>query len=1226
VADAVRYIIYKSESPLAGFIQCGETVDAVPEFEVLAVPGATVYYTVAALNKRNERSAQSGWVAGRTLAPPFIYSIEPNPADPANSVLVYWSMNNLEPGTYEEKIRYTLYCYEGSTEKIKLEVSGSFEHDPFAVVSGLSSSAGYQFLVEAWLEDDAALTEPGEKIDAETARRLNPGAPLDLTTVPGGERQSVSLSFILPEKVDVLETVGGVKDYVPHGLYFVVSRRLEGSGDPFELYCGYLGQGPAKAGAVNPQLMNAPYTPGAVVSWTDHTIQERDRGQSYEYRVQSYVDGIDKTISSSTAAALVSGWAMARPAFALEPPVYSGGEDGAEYTEARLPLNFTHDTRGITYRYMLKETVTPIGDGHVRDLSGPVEHEYELSYSELAGYAARINLAQSSTAATLGRGFYSYSVKVFLEDTEIEQIDAVGSVRVFEKNTAHLGVKNFEVKDGYTDQFVLAWTWQKDRTYVIKSAPAAVGPWTQIALLGPSDTGDESPYTYTDTAGIAPGISRYYSIHAQDETLEGMTYYSGEAKILGPVELNAAASLSYDTITLAWPPVVRADTYRVLYRYTGDSEYTSTALIPATALSVQGGKYVYGFKPLGSAGIDAAQAGKPMELKLEALNEVRRLADGGGEIKSVSAPVNARLFGPAGLEQPGALTVTAYNSLDDISLGWREVKDAAGYYVVRRQYQMNDAMPLSGAETRYYVNAGARTITGIDVRISGNIKENSDEIPPELEYAGEVYTLKDKALLDVEYAMAKDDFGAYAEEQNDIPWGYPYHYFVVPVLSEYDMPSIGPDKSCAVGGVTYSGASMAPLEKTGRTLGFVTGVRAAKGTHSGPGDDGLPVNNGIRVQWTAPGLTGEPAYVVFRRAQASEGSWTLLTASPLTGVNYYDDQFGGAAGPLSGTVYEYLVGISANGLVSRPDQNARFIAKSRAVMDADFPGEREIAGYVLPQPTMHRASKTTQGDAASGYYETVEYFPAGVDTLNSAKERGIDGYIIQVRDQSHSRAWKTILEIPLEDTAPVPDTDRYTADITNVSGLLNVLRDYRHYYRVRSYVDFGEKILSPPPPDPGLGGTETAYIKWGARPITAAEFAGLTSLAAGTAIAGTACDGGIFGKTVNKSINGNIFFLSAGGTISIKAGSILSGSSINEYNSNTLTFTSPADAPFNYGGTVFIDKLTSGGGSYSVTFNGTTVSVDRKYIIKPFAFGGKATHSIEICNGLYLWDTAKGWQ
>jgi hypothetical protein len=258
----------------------------------------------------------------------------------------------------------------------------------------------------------------------------------------------------------------------------------------------------------------------------------------------------------------------------------------------------------------------------------------------------------------------------------------------------------------------------------------------------------------------------------------------------------------------------------------------------------------------------------------------------------------------------------------------------------------------------------------------------------------------------------------------------------------------------------------------------------------------------------------------------------------------------------------------------------------------------------------------------------VEFYSAGVDGLNSArKDRGIDGYAIQVRDQSHQRAWKTIRYIPIGDADP----ETYTEDIQNNhadnenNGLLNVLRDYRHYYRVRTYVDYGGKILSPPPPDPGLGGAENQYIKWGARPITATEFAGLTSLAIGTAIAGTECSPALyelFGKTVNKSINGTVFFLSAGGSVAIKANSPLSGGSITEYSGSNLTFSSPG-APFDYGGSVTISGLTSDGGSYKVTFGSTTVTVGRNFIGKPFAFGGKVTQN---CDNIYDWDPAGGWQ
>jgi hypothetical protein len=694
-------------------------------------------------------------------------------------------------------------------------------------------------------------------------------------------------------------------------------------------------------------------------------------------------------------------------------------------------------------------------------------------------------------------------------------------------------------------------------------------------------------------------------------------------KTLGTPALELKAnSLSYDTITLTWAPVQKADTYRVLYKYSSDSNYIPSALIPATSLSQSAGNYVYGFKPFGGGALDAAKAGKLMDIKLEALNEARKIADGGGDIKTVSNVIsNARLFGPA--EIMGTLTATENTFTDRITLTWQEVSDAAGYYVVRQQGPINAELP-GGGETLYYVDAGDKSLTGKDVSIVEGVKSDSAvDFAAELGCSGGVYTLTDKALNDNGYADKKDAFGVYAAQQNDIPWGYPYTYYVVPVLSENNRPSIRSDKSCVVGGITYLGTSMAPLAKTGRALGFVVDVKATKGTFSGAGDDDETANIGIKVSWVKPeGIDGAIAYKVFRRAQTYSGDWDTLTSSPLSNL-FYEDTYGVSGGPVDGTVYEYAVGIIANGKISEPGENARFIDRSRIAMDNDFPAERKIAGYVLPRPTMVSASRIAQSDA-DGPYETVKFYAAGVDSSDSErKDRGIHGYAIQVRDQSSGRAWKTIKEIPIDAADPAD----YTENVHNINGLLNVLRDYRHYYRIRTYVDYGGKIYSPPPPDPGLTGAESGYVKWGARPITATEFAGLTSLAIGTALAGRSYSTAIIGdKDNNVDLTGNKpFFLTIGGTIKVVTTKIpFVGSSIKSYNNTLILSFNATDVPgLVYNGSVTISSLTSDSGSYSVTFNGTTVSVDRKYISKPFTFSGTTGQN---CDGFDNWTAANGWQ
>ncbi|MDR1899336.1 MAG: hypothetical protein LBQ55_04950, partial [Treponema sp.] len=625
-----------------------------------------------------------------------------------------------------------------------------------------------------------------------------------------------------------------------------------------------------------------------------------------------------------------------------------------------------------------------------------------------------------------------------------------------------------------------------------------------------------------------------------------------------------------------------------------------------------------------------------------ALNEARRLADGGAEIVTVSNTVdNARLFGPAGLEQPGAVTAAQNLSTSEIELSWNAVTGAAGYYIIRRQYALDNSDPVpAGLTLLYYVNAADMHLKGKDILLDGfGIKTDSDAVSAEIAYANGTYTLKDQAIPDVYYTEKKNLFGLYADEQNDMLWGYPYRYHVVPVLSENDKPIM--DSSCSLGGVSYSAASMAALEKTGRALGFVFDVTATKGTYSSGGDS---VNDGIGISWTRPDyLPAGTKYQVFRRREASSNDWDPITTSPITAAEY-EDKYGDSGGPVDGTVYEYVVGVSLNGSNSRPDQNARFINQSRTVADEDFPAERKMSGFVLPRPTMISASRTVNLDPVSGkYYEIVKWNSVGVDSLSSdLKNRGVSGYEIQVRDQSGERAWQALQTVLLE-TDDDKNRLEFTANLFNDTGLLTVLRDYRHYFRVRAFVSHGGRVYSRAPENPSatLDGTENDYVKWGVKQISAQEFAALTSLTIGSALQAVGTLGSSSSASQTVTLNHTPFFQTAGGSLTVNVS--ISGtlaryvSNINSYAAASLNFTgnvtSEDGAPL-YSGTVKISGLTSTGGTYEVTYNGSTVSVNTALARKPFTFGGNWSYVLfgnnngqfQDCSGLYNWNETTGWQ
>jgi hypothetical protein len=229
-----------------------------------------------------------------------------------------------------------------------------------------------------------------------------------------------------------------------------------------------------------------------------------------------------------------------------------------------------------------------------------------------------------------------------------------------------------------------------------------------------------------------------------------------------------------------------------------------------------------------------------------------------------------------------------------------------------------------------------------------------------------------------------------------------------------------------------------------------------------------------------------------------------------------------------------------------------------------------------------------------------------------------------VKNNDDGGNWKTFKRVNAG-----PDALSYTENLDNSGGLLKVLRDYRHYFRVRTYYESeGNRVYSVPPPDPDYGaGQENYWVKWGARQITKNEFAMATSLAIGSALRGIT-QGGYDPSGCNTqrnlspvtpvfpNISGTLYAASSRKWSFLDLGYVpdklqkygaemyttLAGFNY-DYRSKpfTLTFTGALSM---YTGTVYIDNLDSGGGTYRMNFNGFgEFTADKKFFLKPFTFG-----------------------
>ncbi|ULQ60322.1 hypothetical protein K7I13_03165 [Brucepastera parasyntrophica] len=1083
VKDAARYYIYKADSPLMEFTQYAETLNATAEYKVSVSAGASLYFRIRAVDAKGNISPMSSYVRGTSLAQPVISDITESDNDADSSATVHWYMNNIDAATYQNQVRYIVYCFDDTTEVARLAVNGSATAETSAAFSNLSPNTNYTYQVEAYLDGDQNATEISEKMDAATARRLRPNAPENARATKGTSASSITIYFDLPEMVDV--SIGNGM-FELHPLYFVISRREAGTEGEFQTVCPYFGTDPKTF----PE-----YTPGITVAWEDTSIITSKRGTEYEYKIQSYADGVTKIISSNSSIATASGWVMKKPVISTKTPVYYLNPEENEFERAELSLNFSHDPKGIEYTYILHETIAPVGDNHPLDHVLPRTNDYECCLEDVEVYTAAIDLTRSTTALSNGRGLYSYSVDVYLDGTNVETVQMVGTRRITE-NIEPVVVENFAVADGYPDKYVIEWTRYANRKYVLAYSETGVDNWVEITEfdVGYDQDGDICRYEYD---GQQSGITRYFSMYAKTErNVRGEEVYVYDMKTLGTPVAENIGETSYDTIKLAWTAAQMADTYRVNY------EYDDSAVLVADTVSAEdlvfddiSQRYTFSFKPEGYN--NAARSGKLLSVSVEAINRARETANGDGvEIKTSSAEVGARLVGPAELSS----AADQGRSVSGIDLGWTAAEGAKGYYVVRRQFDMNNSAVFSGNEILYYIDGETSSLTGKELVVVEGTKEDTSTVSASVQYNTETkrYTLTDSYLTDTAAAnyRLQNYTDSYVDEQNNLAWGYPYRYYVLPVLSENDVPSFthaGAGTSCSVSSVIYTNIS--PSEQTGFAVGFGRDVKGTKATYYQTVNTER-INNGVRITWKAPlqleQLPEQPtlSYYIYRKAQTdTSNNWTQITLTPVYGTEYIDRAASdNPSAPHEGVAYDYLVGVAVSGIagVSRPDENSRFITSCYTVMDETLTDEYKMAGYVLAKPTLITVSKASLGV----YHETVSWNVAGTDSSTSGKmNRGLSGYEVQVYNRNIDGNWHSVLDVPAQN---LPSLSMFKRDITNDTGYLKVLRDYKHYFRVRAYVLIGEdKVYSSPPDYTWSDGYEDPanYVKWGSRDVTNLEFA-----------------------------------------------------------------------------------------------------------------------------------------
>jgi len=524
-----------------------------------------------------------------------------------------------------------------------------------------------------------------------------------------------------------------------------------------------------------------------------------------------------------------------------------------------------------------------------------------------------------------------------------------------------------------------------------------------------------------------------------------------------------SSGYSYSTLTANWTPAHLGDAYRVIYNYEGEDWIT-----PEDGWKSAGeferdadGNFKFTFKPHGYN--ENSNSGKTLYVRVLAINSAT-----GDYIFSNEAVKRLVKFTEINT------TASAISSADYIDVSWDVVEGAVGYHVSRRQFDMSNT-GATGAITTYYVSANG-AVDNANATASNNGNRLTLLDSTEADYAGSVS-------------------------------GYVYRYVVIPVINAYDIPVVNYENNSYTlkeKGEDVIVANLTSQERLGHSVGFAE-VTASKGTYASSGN----VNDGIRITWSKPARFADAGlqYFVYRRAY--NGNWEFVEG-PTGAMERIE-------APSRGVMYEYavsvgyvLTGNTPAYTPSQPQNSPRYVDWCRTKTDSK--NRANFQGFMQNTVTMNNVTRGEDAAVNAVFGERVTWDGSRVAYGGSDINWGVDGYTVYVMNRNINANWHVAADNVTTNTILL--TPSNTPSVNNTVGvsrnLLFVLRDYKHFFKARSYSvrDDGVKIYSPDPAwtySYQWGSNDAAHItasnnmqndfvKWGARQVTTNEFVNIAML------------------------------------------------------------------------------------------------------------------------------------
>ena len=1105
---ARQYFIYSSSSSTGTFTKFAETSDASAFFTYKEDSGVLKYYRVTAVDYYGTESAFSALCYGSTLSAPVITKIAKDSGGTAVTVYWYGGANCFE-STYLNSLCYEILLFDvdGTTVLKEVVADGTESSCTF---TNLVANKQYYFQVKAYIKSnqDESHTEMSDKVHDSTAHRLIPDAPAELTVSKGVSQDGILLSWKLPSSVDVKSGA----DYVPHPVYFKVLRKELSEPDeaykPISTYIGVVkgkdsnsekkleaseyrincAEGTArtvdskgteiaadiitvtKPGDAEEQTNQyyPEYISGSVITFSDKTVKI---GKQYSYAVQSYTDDNGtKLMTSSDSIAVDSGWLITNPSLKMMSEFHY---DDTKNEISKVTVSFTADFEdfGLTdaYKYVLYESFYKM-DCKTNEQTGSKSELKEIcafdSINDILGY--------TKTYATEEDYYYYYMYELKIcssadKSLVYNSVKAPGSVLVVKDASKQPVIENFKAEGGYTEYFKLSWSYNEMYAYTLTwkntDKNELVTDGNTLDLLA-----DDENMTITEAANGEKTAVYIHPAENGDRREYTLTAYNGmkDTETVNEVSTLRIPNLSfssvlYDKIEVSWDKDdVSNGKYTVTAHYEDDPEtdFISEGGGETSVASITESDSRFTCtidKPYGYD--DPEKSGKPITLSVSTasftsdneLSDEKEKKD-----KTAVANITVCTLGPA---LTG--TVIEESDKDSILVQWNEVQGASGYKIYRTKYASNGTGGWTPEKVDvYYKDAGSSG----EFRISegeGTIGKKTTCTST----AG-VYTLRDA------YADSYDDTNPYSVNQSQIAWGLPYSYTVIPVLSEDDFNG---DINAETNKFELANTCKVAYRNIDEFAGKVEGSASGYGlnlTASKASDTNL-----VSFTWTAPyGSDGKVPYLYRRSYDSTNTAWSKVDVT-LYKVTADGSESGSCRAVLTVAddsdrcePFDYLVSYNPQTVSSVHNS---FIEEIERNENLDKNGERACKGYAFTLPGI--TAKTGTGYSEEVYWEAYDY---------SKRAQGPESYEIFMRNDNKKDGWVKICTLKAGNNSQNATLNTETVDkemdidldfkglsftvqpsgiasgnASNTNGLLKVLRDAKHYYKIEAARKAGGTVI-----------------------------------------------------------------------------------------------------------------------------------------------------------------------